>query len=463
MFKTTVLKTLILICFLLLTTKNSLAESMDALKIFYDTNQGTVLIKTYNEEGKQICMGTGFFISRDGKVATNYHIIDGAKKVVVKDYEKKEYELKNIVGFDMKKDLVIFRVDAKTPKVLTVGDSGKVVAGQQVCVNNTYSVVMGLVGVTDKKTYEGAVVGLKNSGELSSEIPTFLVQTALPLFQITASMPEDCSGGPLFNRSGEVVGVMTFGETTARNTRFAIPSQHLLVLLQSTGEPKQLEDLPKIPKPPTIMGLTFGMNKGTASTKFINALAKKIDEKEGLLVYKGSLAQVDIPDTTRLYFKVSKSDDPTREGEKRLYGIETFFNTSAVEPSASDLINRYENLKNILTKKYGHPSTNREFVDSYFDDPDIRLYGFLTGKAEYSSSWDTEQLRVFLAIGAEPNKAVDILKKVGSPAGKTKAEFLTNIRRAKDEFSMGNILFSLRYFYKPLMPETESRDISKDL
>jgi hypothetical protein len=463
MFKTTVLKTLILVGFLLLTTKNSTAAGMDALKIFYDTNQGTVLVKAYDKEGKQICTGTGFFVGSEGKIATNYHIFDGAQKVVVENYEKKNYELKDIVAFDMKKDLVVFRIDAKAPKVLTIGDSEKSVEGQQVCVNDTYSVVMGLVGVTDKQTYEGIVGVLKNSGELPRKIPDFLVQAALPLFQITTSLPGYCSGGPLFNKNGEVVGIITSGESATRNTSFAVPSQHLLALLQSTKEPTQLEDLPKIPHPPTIMGLMFGMNKETVSLKFMDALAKKIDEKEDFLAYKGSLAQVDMPDSTRLYFKISKPDDPTREGEKRLYGIETYFNTSVVEPSASDLINRYENLKNVLAKKYGPPSTNREFIDPYFDDPDIRLYGFLTGKAEYSSSWDTEQLRVFLAIGAEPNKAVDTLKKVGSPAGKTKAEFLTSVKRAKDEFSTGSVLFSLRYFYKPLMPETESRDISGDL
>ncbi|MFH0797640.1 MAG: S1C family serine protease [Candidatus Omnitrophota bacterium] len=459
MFKMTALKTVILISFLLLLTpKNSKAAGIDAFKIFLDTNKGTVSIKAYDEEGKEICLGTGFFVSKEGKVATNYHVIEGARKVVIKDYEKNEYELKDIVGFDIKKDLVIFRIDIKTPKVLDIGDSDKVIEGQRVCVNNTYAVAMGLVGVVDKKVYEGTIDGLKNSGELSTEIPTFLVQTTLPLFKITSTIPEDCSGGPVLDNNGKVIGILTSGESGAQNTSFAIPIKHLLALLQSTGEPKRLEDLPKSSKPPTIMGLTFGMGSGKAQAMFVTEEKEKIGCGNDYIlgstyfeVYDGSLVRVDIPEYTMLLFKTTPPADEYSPPQDKLYSITTGFDVTigTMEKVAS----RYDNLQNSLTKKYGQPIKNVKESPPYytFSESDTKEeHPILSGTTyNYSSEWEIQEMTIQLQLqGYIRTEKQSLTQKAN--------KYWSQIKSSRDFYKSRSLNFTLAYTYKPLVPIEKS-------
>ena len=73
----------------------------------------TVVILTYDKEGEMLGQGSGFFISPNGDVITNWHVLQGASRVEVKTAEGKVYPITQIVAEDREGDII--RVSADIP------------------------------------------------------------------------------------------------------------------------------------------------------------------------------------------------------------------------------------------------------------------------------------------------------------------------------------------------------------
>lgn len=134
--------------------------------------------------------GSGFIISPDGLIVTNAHVIEGARKVVVRLHDKRELEA-NVIGKDSQIDIAIIKVAAEKPlAALPFGDSDRLQVGEWVmAVGNPF--------------------GLDNS--VSSGIVSakgrHLGQAYDRLIQTDANLNPGSSGGPLINLNGQVVGV----------------------------------------------------------------------------------------------------------------------------------------------------------------------------------------------------------------------------------------------------------------
>lgn len=136
--------------------------------------------------------GSGFFISEDGYIVTNNHVIDGAKEIKVRLHDKRTMNAK-LVGTDPKTDLAVLKVDGKSFKFVKFGDSDTTKVGDWVvAVGNPF----GLSG-----TATAGIVSARGRHIGSGPYDDFI--------QIDASMNRGNSGGPAFNRRGEVVGVNT--------------------------------------------------------------------------------------------------------------------------------------------------------------------------------------------------------------------------------------------------------------
>ena len=85
----------------------SASESVELTKLIKDVKPSVVLVSTYDEYGKLLAQGTGFFIGENGDVATNYHVLEGAYSADVKTLNKKRYAIKGIIAEDAKMDLII--------------------------------------------------------------------------------------------------------------------------------------------------------------------------------------------------------------------------------------------------------------------------------------------------------------------------------------------------------------------
>ncbi len=159
-------------------------------------------------------LGTGFVVRSDGVIATNLHVIAGARAATV-TLAKKDYEVLEVVAFDRVHDLALVRIAAKRLTVLPLGDSDAIKPGQKV-------VAIGHpLGLGDTVS-DGLVSGLRE------------VEPGLKLLQISAPISPGSSGGPLVSDRGEVIGVSTLVTTRGQNLNFGMPVNDVKRLLSAT-------------------------------------------------------------------------------------------------------------------------------------------------------------------------------------------------------------------------------------
>ncbi|MDB6137883.1 MAG: htrA 1, partial [Verrucomicrobiaceae bacterium] len=156
-------------------------------------------------------LGSGFIISEDGLIVTNMHVVGQARRLQVETSDGKTYEVKGVHASDHHVDLAILRVDAKGLKPLVLGDSDQAKQGQPIVAMGNpqglaFSVVQGVVSAI--REIEG------NS----------MIQLAVPIEQGN-------SGGPLLDRQGRVLGILTLKSIRTENLGFAMPVNALKKLI----------------------------------------------------------------------------------------------------------------------------------------------------------------------------------------------------------------------------------------
>lgn len=160
--------------------------------------------------------GSGFIITEDGYIVTNYHVIDGANKVKVTTYDNTSYDAE-IVGSDESNDIAVLKIDATGLEAVTLGDSEALSVGDNVvAIGNplgelTFTLTSGVVSAMDRQ------ITTSNS-------------VMMNLIQTDCAINSGNSGGALFNMYGEVVGVTnakyssnSSTEASIDNIGFAIP------------------------------------------------------------------------------------------------------------------------------------------------------------------------------------------------------------------------------------------------
>ncbi|MCX7726048.1 MAG: trypsin-like peptidase domain-containing protein [Chitinispirillaceae bacterium] len=165
-------------------------------------------------------MGSGFVIREDGKILTNYHVVQNATKLYVNFQDGKKLEGK-IIGIDEQSDLAVVSVNAKNLPCVKIGDVNKTMIGEwAIAIGNPFlnfindvhpTVTVGVVSALNRNFTPTEGVYYQN------------------MIQTDAAINPGNSGGPLVNADGEVIGINTFIFTGSSNTRgsigigFAIP------------------------------------------------------------------------------------------------------------------------------------------------------------------------------------------------------------------------------------------------
>jgi len=137
--------------------------------------------------------GTGFFVSSDGYVVTNHHVIEGANKITVTTPSGESFEAK-VVSTSTSTDLALLRISYQTKNYLTFTNSGSADIGDQVfTLGYPVSDILG----KEVKYTDGSISSLSG------------LQGDATFFQISVPIQPGNSGGPLVNADGDVVGVVT--------------------------------------------------------------------------------------------------------------------------------------------------------------------------------------------------------------------------------------------------------------
>jgi serine protease Do len=165
-------------------------------------------------------VGTGFILDKIGLVATNLHVVAGESSIKVRLYDGSQYAVMQIAGIDPDRDLAVLQIKpARELPVLKLGDSDVMTAGDQiVTIGNP-------LGVFDYSVTEGLISQVRPvCGR--ADIAAQRCKQELTVLQISAAISPGSSGGPLFNQSGEVVGVTT-AITSGQNLNLAVPGNYL--------------------------------------------------------------------------------------------------------------------------------------------------------------------------------------------------------------------------------------------
>jgi Do/DeqQ family serine protease len=135
-------------------------------------------------------VGSGFIVGPNGLILTTAHVVDGSDDVTVRLTDRREFKAK-VVAVDAQSDVAVIQIDAAKLPTVKLGDSSKVRVGEQVLT----------VGSPD--SYQNTVT----AGIVSATSRTLADGTTFPFFQTDGALNPDNSGGPVFNRAGEVVGI----------------------------------------------------------------------------------------------------------------------------------------------------------------------------------------------------------------------------------------------------------------
>jgi len=167
---------------------------------------------------RQSGIGSGFIVESNGTILTNYHVVDGSQKLVVKLADGKDYEAK-VIGKDQKSDIAVVKIEAgRELPAVSLGDSDRLEVGEWVmAIGNPFGL---------DHTVTSGIISAKGRNIGQGPYDNFI--------QTDASINPGNSGGPLINLRGEVIGINTaiFSQSGGNvGIGFAIPSNSVKELL----------------------------------------------------------------------------------------------------------------------------------------------------------------------------------------------------------------------------------------
>lgn len=159
---------------------------------------------------KYASSGSGFFISDDGYLVTNYHVVKENQDLRVTTYNGTEYTA-TMAGYDENNDVAVLKINASSTPV-TIGSSSEMTVGDDIMVignalgDLSYTFTDGLISYTNRKIQN-------QSGK------------TINMFQTNAAINSGNSGGPVYNMDGEVIGIASakFASAEIEGLCFFIP------------------------------------------------------------------------------------------------------------------------------------------------------------------------------------------------------------------------------------------------
>jgi S1-C subfamily serine protease len=183
-----------------------------------------VLIKGTGDSGE--VLGTGFIISSDGKIATNLHVVETLKNGGVQLPSGEKFDSFSILVFDARKDIAIIKIPGFDLPTVSLGNSNNVQVGEPVLAVGS---PLGLQGTVTT----GVISSMRDDP----------IGGGFKVLQTDASVNPGNSGGPLVNRQGDAIGIVTYKIRGSENLNFAIPINYLRGLLDSPATVMSLNEL----------------------------------------------------------------------------------------------------------------------------------------------------------------------------------------------------------------------------
>jgi hypothetical protein len=195
------------------------AQGLTPREIAAAAQHATVQIRALDSRGEVEGLGSGFLVSPDGVIVTNFHVIQHAHALQVETFEGEVYDNVYYVTSDPRRDVAVLKVPVEGAVSLRLGSDTAAVVGAEVYamghpLGQTSTFTDGLVSAN--RTVEG-----------------------VSMIQISAPISPGSSGGPVMDERGEVIGVATMVLAGGQNLNYAVPVRYVRPLLGTGDQPQR--------------------------------------------------------------------------------------------------------------------------------------------------------------------------------------------------------------------------------
>lgn len=249
-------------------------------------------VNIFGQTTTSAATGSGFVLTQDGYIVTNYHVIedaanDSSVSIEVSFADGTKYTAQ-LVGGEQDNDIAVLKIDATGLQHVTLGDSSQLVVGESVyAIGNplgelTYTLTDGIVSALDRLITTSSQDANGNT-----------VSTTLNVLQTNCAINPGNSGGPLFDSYGNVVGVVSAKMTesssgvSAEGLGFAIPINDVKDIIEDliehgyvTGKPYMGVQVSSVPE--------YAQRYGISAGAYVESVA------DGSCAQKAGLQQGDI-------------------------------------------------------------------------------------------------------------------------------------------------------------------------
>jgi S1-C subfamily serine protease len=196
--------------------------SLTTAQIAKRVSPSVVVIQGKTDSGD--VLGSGFIVSKDGRVVTNLHVIRDMKTASVQLASGEVFDSVFVRAVDERRDLAVVQIAGFNLPALELGNSDALVVGEPL-------VIVGSPRGLEGTVTAGILSSVRDSGE------------GFKVLQTDAAVNPGNSGGPLVNSKGQVVGVVSFKLLAAEGLNFAIPANYVRGLLNNLHESMTLEQM----------------------------------------------------------------------------------------------------------------------------------------------------------------------------------------------------------------------------
>ena len=187
-----------------------IVQGLTAQQIYSMAKNATVKVESYDKAGKRNTIGSGFFISEDGELVTNYHVIKNAYSLTVLTFNNERYNVSSILGYDKENDLAILKVEKTDTEYLQISVDTPKTGDRVYALGNPLN-----------------VENIFSTGIISND---GIIVNGIDCIAFTAPISPGNSGGPLLNENGEVIGINSMYIEEAQNLNFAIVASRIGML-----------------------------------------------------------------------------------------------------------------------------------------------------------------------------------------------------------------------------------------
>ena len=196
-------------------TEGESSSVLDAEQIYARYSSAIFYIEIYDVNGVALSSGSGFFIDSSGTAITNYHVIEGGSSAKIMTTDGTVYDVEGVYAFDKTLDIAKLKIKGSGFNFVNIARTGNVLGGSK-----TYAI--------------GSPLGLDNTiseGIISNPNRIF---DDISYYQITTPISPGSSGGALFDKNGNVIGITCGGITEGQNLNLAIPITNISKLTNAT-------------------------------------------------------------------------------------------------------------------------------------------------------------------------------------------------------------------------------------